>query len=73
MPAFTSPSQLRLDLRLLENGLHLGGLHDIALDLQLPGHEESLCVGLAANKGCEVVVGENQRNWAATLVLSHRT
>lgn len=31
--------QLGLGLRLLEDGVQLGGLHDIALDLELARHE----------------------------------
>lgn len=31
--------QFGLSLRLLEDGVQLGGLHDIALDLKLAGHE----------------------------------
>jgi len=33
------PLQLGLGLRLLEDGLHLGRLHDVALNLELARHE----------------------------------
>lgn len=53
-------SHLKLGLRLglLEDGLHLGGLHDITLDLQLAAHEQLLRIGLAGDELGEVLVGE---------------
>lgn len=52
--------QLGLALGLLEDGLHLGGLHDIALDLELARHEEALSVGLAGDEAGEVGVGQRE-------------
>lgn len=52
--------KLGLGLRLLEYGLHLGSLHDIALDLQLAAHEQLLCVRLAGNELGEVEVREDE-------------
>ena len=52
--------ELGLGLGLLEDGVQLGGLHDIALDLELAGHEETLGVGLAGDESAEVRVGEVQ-------------
>ncbi|BAE57629.1 unnamed protein product [Aspergillus oryzae RIB40] len=51
---------LGLALGLLQDGLHLGRLHNVTLDLELASHEESLGVGLAADQGSEVRVGEGQ-------------
>lgn len=48
--------QLGLGLGLLEDGLHLGSLHDVALDLELAAHEETLGVGLAGDEGTEVLI-----------------
>lgn len=53
-------SQLRLCLGLLQNGIELGGLHDIALDLKLAAHEQPLRVGLAGNEGREIRIGQDQ-------------
>src|SRR6187551_461054 len=52
--------QLGLGLRLLEDGLHLGGLHNVALDLELTRHEETLRVGLARDEALEVGIREGQ-------------
>lgn len=54
--------QLGLGLGLLEDRLHLGGLHDIALDLELARHEELLGVGLAGDERGKVGVGQGQRD-----------
>lgn len=43
-----------------EDWLELGGLHDVALDLQLAAHKESLCVGLAGNELAEVLLREGE-------------
>lgn len=45
-------------LGLLQNRLHLSRLHDVALDLQLAAHEQTLGVGLSSNKLGEVGIGE---------------
>ncbi len=52
--------QLRLGLGLLEDRVKLGGLHHVALDLELSGHEESLGVALARDEVAEVLVGEGE-------------
>ena len=49
--------QLRLSLGLLEDRFHLRSLHDIAFNLQLPRHEQPLCVRLATDKLPKVLVG----------------
>lgn len=54
------PLELGLGLGLLQDGLHLGGLHDVALDLELAGHEQALGVGLADDEVGEVGVGERE-------------
>lgn len=59
----SSSLQLGLALGLLEDGLHLGGLHNVALDLKLATHEQALGVGLAADQGAEVLVGEIERDY----------
>lgn len=61
--------QLGLGLSLLEDGLHLVGLHDIALDLELAGHEEALSVGLAGGELTKVLVGEGEGDcsWSVRL------
>jgi hypothetical protein len=53
-------SQLGLALGLLHDGLHLGRLHDVALELELSGHEELLGVGLAGDELGKVGVGEGE-------------
>lgn len=52
--------ELGLGLGLLEDGVELGSLHDIALDLELAGHEEALSVGLAGDELGKVGVGEGE-------------
>lgn len=52
--------QLGLGLGLLEDGLHLQGLHGVSSDLELAAHEESLGVGVAGDEGAEVLVGEDE-------------
>lgn len=52
--------KLSLALSLLQHRLHLGSFHDVPLDLQLATHKQTLSVGLAADKGLEVIVGEAQ-------------
>lgn len=56
----SSHLELGLGLGLLEDGLELGSLHDVALDLQLAAHEELLGVGLAGNELGEVVVAQDE-------------
>jgi hypothetical protein len=43
-------------LRLLQNRLHLGGLHDVALDFQFASHEQPLCIRLAIDQFAKVLV-----------------
>lgn len=52
--------QLGLALSLLEDRLHLGSLHNVALDLELTAHEQALGVSLAGHEGGEVCVGESE-------------
>jgi hypothetical protein len=58
--------ELGLGLGLLENGLHLRRLHDVALDLELTAHEEPLGVGLAGDELAEVVVGKDEGDYHGT-------
>lgn len=55
--------QFGLGLRLLQNGFHLGRLHDVALDLELPRHEKPLRVGLARDQLAEILVRERKGNY----------
>jgi len=48
--------QLGTTLSLLQDRLHLGRLHDVALNLQLATHEETLGVGLSGDELGEVLV-----------------
>ena len=52
--------QLGLALGLLQNGLHLGGLHNVTLDLELAAHEQALSIGLAIHQGLEVRVRQSK-------------
>ena len=52
--------ELGLGLGLLEDGVELGGLHHVALDLKLARHEQPLGVGLAGNEGAKVGVREGE-------------
>lgn len=60
----TTASRLQLSLAgvlgLLHDGVELGGLHDVALDLELAGHEQALGVGLALDQVAKVLLGEGQ-------------
>lgn len=56
--------QLGLALGLLEDGLHLGRLHDVTLDLELATHEQTLSVGLAGDELLEVLVGEGESDYS---------
>ena len=60
--------KLSLALGLLKDRLHLGSLHDVALDLELAAHEQTLGVGLAGNQALEVAVGEVQGDYP---ILAH--
>lgn len=50
--------KLSLTLRLLKHRLHLRSLHNIALNLKLSTHEQTLSVGLSRDEGGEVGIGE---------------
>ena len=52
--------QLGLGLGLLQDGVQLGGLHDISLNLKLAAHEQALGVGLAGDELTKVVIRELQ-------------
>lgn len=52
--------QVSLGLGLLHDGVELGGLHDVALDLELAGHEQTLGVGRAIDELAKVFLGEEQ-------------
>lgn len=54
--------QLGLGLGLLQHRVKLGGLHDVALDLELAAHEETLGIGLASDELAEVLFGEDEGN-----------
>lgn len=56
--------QLGIVLGLLEDGLHLGRLHNIALDLELAGHEKALSVGLAGHEVSKIGVGKTKSDCA---------
>lgn len=51
-------SQLGLGLSLLQDRVQLGRLHDVARNLQLARHEETLGVGLAGDELAEVLIRE---------------
>ena len=55
-------------LGLLQDRLHLGRLHDVALDLQLAAHEQALGVGLSGHELCEVGVGEVEGDYHETVI-----
>ena len=57
--AFRSHSDLGL---ILEEGLELLGEHDVALELELPGHEGLLRVQLSGHEAHHVRVLQRQRN-----------
>lgn len=59
--------QLGLALGLLEDGLHLGRLHDVTLDLELAAHEQTLGVGLASHELLEVLVGEGESDYPSKI------
>lgn len=50
--------QLGLGLSLLQDRVQLGRLHDVARNLQLARHEETLGVGLAGDELAEVLIRE---------------
>lgn len=56
-------SQLGLSLGLLENRLHLRSLHNVALDLELATHEQTLGVGLAGDEGRKIGIGEGKGDY----------
>lgn len=62
-----------MGLSLLQDGVQLGRLHNIALDLELSAHEESLGVGIAGNELAEVVVGEGEGDYLTFHVLVNGT
>ena len=55
--------QLGLCLSLLEDGLQLGGLHDVALDLHATAHEHLLRICLAGDELAKVSVRQNKGNY----------
>lgn len=56
----TPKLQLGLVLGLLKHRVKLGRLHDVALNLELAAHEETLSVGLASDKLAKVLLGEDE-------------
>lgn len=54
--------ELGLAPGLCEDGLHLGGLHDVALGLELAAHEEALGVGRAGDELAKVLLSEGESN-----------
>ncbi|AOW04801.1 uncharacterized protein YALI1_E01865g [Yarrowia lipolytica] len=59
--------RLEVVLSVLEDTLNGGSLHDVALNLELAGHEESLGVSLTLNELLEVVVRESELDVSITL------
>lgn len=55
--------QLGTTLGLLQDGLHLSRLHDVALNLQLATHEETLGVGLSGDQLSEVLVRQVESDY----------
>jgi hypothetical protein len=62
-PKSTLQLQLGLVLSLLKHRIKLGRLHNVALDLELTAHEETLSVSLASDELAKVLLGENECNW----------
>jgi hypothetical protein len=60
MPFLDSALQLRLPLHLLENRFHLSRLHNIPLNLQLPTHEQFLCIRFSLDQFLKI--GITQRH-----------
>lgn len=58
--AYVNSLQLGSGLGLLHDGVQLGGLHDVALDLELARHEQALGVGLASDELAEVLLGKDE-------------
>lgn len=56
----TKPLQLGPHPRLLQDGLHLGRLHHVALDLEGATHEQLLGVRLAAHQIAKVLVAQDE-------------
>ena len=54
--------QLGRRLRLLQDGLHARSFHNIASDLQFPGHEQLLCLCLPTNQLSELLLRQHQGN-----------
>lgn len=52
--------QLGLVLSLLKHRVKLGRLHNVALNLELAAHEETLSVGLASDELAKVLLGEDE-------------
>jgi len=52
--------QLGLVLSLLKHRVKLGRLHNVALNLELAAHEETLGVGLASDELAKVLLGEDE-------------
>lgn len=54
---------LGLFLGFHQDGLHLGSLHNIALDLQLPTHVQLLCICFARDEFRELIIREYEVDW----------
>lgn len=52
--------QLGLVLGFLKHRVKLGRLHNVALNLELAAHEETLSVGLASDELAKVLLGEDE-------------
>jgi len=63
-------THLKLGLLGLEDVVKLGGKHDVALDLELAGHEGLLAVDLAVGEVDEGVIGEVDGNISLALGLA---
>lgn len=57
-----SPSHARFLSHLDLYSLHLGSLHNIALNLQLAAHEQLLRIRLASDQLSKVLVAQHQRD-----------
>lgn len=62
--------QVGLGFGLFEDGLQLGGFHNVALDLELPAHEEALSVALALDEVAKVLFGEEKRDYSPARIIA---
>jgi hypothetical protein len=65
--------QLRVCLCFLEDRFHACGLHNVSLHLELPRHEELLCVCLSGNQFTKVRFREDQSYYGSISYISFIT